>query len=768
MDAFCYISSNSKIFFCRIYRLFLAVGWGILILVEGFGQEINSFKTIATGDFPNPSIWVVWNGVSWNPASTKPGPANDIYIDQTHTLRLTGNEQVRSVFINAEGGAGQKLNINGFNLDIFGSLNAFSGAAPGVPDNAWNSQNWIGNSFTSTLTFKGNSRVIIQKASWSAQTTQSRFSVIFDANPGEILTLEAPFKALSFVVKNGILLQKIDTSVNPNVCFTLSFNTETTVFGAGPFGNLTIESGAAFISECNSNILNRSTSGTSSALNFILNDGAKLILEGNAPRIEAANFQLNGKIIFRAGSSGKTFLSSSYPDASPPQTVKDIELQGNQNLLLPNLLFLHGNLEKSGSGNFLTSSTHLILSGSADQQVKGFSLTVRDLSLSKTGGIFYPGNTLTIQRNLTLSEGKMDLTGNDLVFNTSGTGIYTYSGGSWKNIRQFTFSNLPPTLTGANSTFPFEDTQNGGIRMVQLLGNTSGGNLTISFFEYKGADFDPGFSDLDGSQILYRLFSYFQFSGINLSSTPLELRLSADRLIVDDVDDLRVVGTGYPVSGSHVPGTDPVNLWAIRNLTWADLAGKNFTIGSYRILSILPVVWLREKVDYHPLGNLIQWQLASEKDNLIFEIYRSSNLNQGWNKIGIVHSKGNSTSRVDYEFVDETADLYRTYYYKIRQLDLFTESWSKVVSSMAKTKWTKPGLLIFPNPYSTGILRLEFPKSNSEEAYSGIYNSTGQVLFLQPFDEASLSAFVEGLGSGVYLILVISEQNIYSETLIKK
>jgi hypothetical protein len=768
MDVFCNISSIFKFFICRIYRLFLAVGWSIYILAEGFCQEINSYKTIASGDFPNPLIWVVWDGVSWNPSSAKPGPENDIYIDQTHTLRLIANEEVKSVFINAEAGAAQKLNLNGFNLDIYGSLNAFSGPAPGIPDNAWNSQNWIGNSLTSTLTFKGNSRVLIKKASWSAQTTQSRFAVIFDANPGETFTLEAPFKALSFTVKSGTLVQKIDTSVSPNVCFTLSFNTETTVFGSGPFGNMNIENGATFLSECNSNILNRSTSGTISALNFNLKNGGTLILEGNSPRIEAANFQLNGKIIFRSGSATKSFLSSSYPDASLPQTVTDIELQGAQNLTLPNLLYLNGNLEKSGSGNFLTSSTHLFITGSSNQQILGFPLTVRDLTLSKTGGLFYPRNHLTIQRNLTLTQGQMDLQGNDLVFNTSGTGTYSYLGGGWRNIRQFTYSNLPSILNGSNSTFPFVDTKNGGIRKIQLVGNTTGGSLSINFTEYKGADFDPGFNDLDGSPILYRLFSYFQFSGMNLTSTPIELRLSADQLIVDHVDDLRVVGTGYAIPGTHVPGTDPVHLWAIRNLTWADLDGKNFTIGSYRLLSILPVVWLREKVVPHPFGNLIQWQLASEKDNLVFEVYRTLNPNHGWTKIGLVPSKGNSSSKVDYEFLDQTADLYSTYFYKIRQLDFYSESWSKVVKAQALKSWTKQDLLIFPNPYFRGTLRLEFPKKFTDQVLISVYNSQGQILYAQVWDESSISDYFQRLTSGVYFISVISGQNLYTGKLIKK
>ncbi|TDQ13792.1 putative secreted protein (Por secretion system target) [Algoriphagus boseongensis] len=734
----------------------------------GVCQEINSYKTIVSGDFPNPAIWVVWNGSTWNPASSKPNSTNDIYIDQTHTLRLVANEEVKSVFINAETGAGQKLNLNNFNLNIYGTLNAFSGPAPGTPDNAWNSQNWIGNSISSRITFKGDSRVIIRKSSWSAQTTQSRFSVIFEANPGETFTLEAPLKALSFTVRSGILFQKIDTSVIPNACFTLSFNTETTVYGIGPFGNMSIEDGATFISECNANILNRSTSGSISALNFDLQNGGTLILEGNAPKIEAANFQLNGNLIFRGGTSPKSYLGSSYPDAATPQAAKNIELQGNQNLTLPNTLFLFGDLIKSGSGNFITNSTHLILAGSSNQEIKGFSLSIQDLTLSKTGGIFFPKNDLTITRSLTLTQGRIDFEGKNLIFNTSGLGNYSFTGGSWKNMGLLTLSNLPAVLTSSNSTFPFEDSKNGGIRKVQLLGNSPGGSLNISFTEFKGADFDPGFDDSDGSPILYRLFSFFQFSGSNLNSTPIELRISADKLIVDNVDDLRIVCTGYPAPGTHIPGTDPVNLWAIRSLKWEDLAGKNFTVGSYRVLSILPVIWLSEKAETKPQGNLISWTLASEKDNLLFEIYRSEDWEKGWEKVGTIPSKGNSSTKVDYEFLDQTSDIFRSYFYQIRQFDLLGESWSKVLSTEPLKKWEKPHLLIFPNPYSSGKLRLEFPRTNDQYAWVSIQNSSGKSLFNGPLDENTISDFIEPLSPGIYFITIISGSNQYSGKLIKK
>lgn len=768
MNAFNLFPFLKDFFFCRIYRLFLAVAEVCLILNTSFSQEINAYRTIASGDFHSVGIWQVWNGMAWNPAIAKPGLANDIYIDQTHSLRLTAKEQVKSLFINAQTGAAQKLNLNGFELDVYGSLRAFSGPAPGIPTGSWNSQNWIGNSITSKLIFKGPSRTIIPSGAWSGFSTNSRYSVIFDPGEGNELTVEEAFKALSFTVRSGTVIQKLDTSVIPADCPTFSFNTESTVFGPGPFGEFIIEPGATLISDCNSDIVFRSS--TSSALNFDLQNGGRLILEGSAPRIESANFQLNGKIIYRGGTTPKTYLASTFADAASPVSVRDVELQGNQNLTLPGQLFLLGNFEKTGTGNFLGNATSLTLIGSGNQEMIGFPLTIRDLILNKSNGLFYPNGDLTVQRNLTLIRGSMDLEGNDLRINTAGGGSLSYQDGSWRNVRLFTYFSIPAILSGSNSTFPYEDTQNGGIRKIQFLGTSPGGNLSISFTEYDGAEYNSGFNDSDGTTILYRLFSYFQFSNLLSSPNPLELRISADQLIVDDEDDLRVVGTGYASPGTHLPGLDPVDLWARRSLTFEDLPDKNFTVGSFRTLTILPLSWLKVNVHAGEKGNRLTWTVAHEKNNMVFEIYRSKSPLSRWEKVGLVNSVGDSESIRNYGFTDETSDRFTAYYYRIRQID-----WSGRYSWSTVSKVTIPGdfhtekMIIYPNPYESGRLRLFIPGySDRTKAELALHDARGKLISRFEYDENQLNQVAQHLAPGLYVIHLSHEGGVFSGKLIKK
>ncbi|WP_158093897.1 T9SS type A sorting domain-containing protein [Algoriphagus ratkowskyi] len=723
-------------------------------------QEIGAYRTIASGNFGNIGIWQVYNGTLWTPASAKPSHVNDIYIDQGHLLTLTGNEEVKSVFINAETGANQKLNLNASNLNIYGTLQAFSGAAPGSATGSWNSQNWIGNSIISTLTFKGNSRIIIPKNAWSGFTTQSRYTVIFDPGAGKTLTIEEPFKAVRFIVRSGIVLQKLDTSVIPNFCSSLSFNTETTFYPAGPFGDFIIENGGIFISECNEKIIARSVTGSVSANLFNIQTGGELVLEGTTPRIEAANFQLEGKVTFRGGSSTKTLLTSSFADAGTINSFHHLEIQGTQNVSFPASISVTGDISKVGTGTFLTSTSHITFTGNQVQTVSGFSLTPRDLTVNKSGGKVNLAQNLTVLRNLTMLNGKLDFQNNQLTINSSNSGTYNYTGGSWENLSRFIYNNSPTNLTAINATFPFGDRYHGGIRKVQMLGTSAGGNLSINYTEYKGADFNPGFEDTGGIPILYRLFSYFQFSGLSTSLNPLELRISANNLIVDQPEDIRLVCTGYAAPGNHILSMDAINLWAIRDLTFDDLPGKNFTVGSFRTLSILPVTWLSVSAKKQGANNQITWTVAQEKDNEKFEVYHSTDPLVKWTKLGEVLGKGDTDTPVSYSFIDQSSSNLFISYYQIKQFDYSGKwAWSPVFRLERDLSNSNDQLSISPNPHTYGKISVVLTqKLHSEKTLVKVHTTQGLLISSFNFYEAQFSEKLELLKPGLYLITFSNEK----------
>lgn len=735
-------------FVCRIYRILLAVLINIILWNELFPQDVGAYKTVQSGNYSNLSTWNIFNGTTWSAPVSKPNSSNDIYIDQTHTLKLVANESAKNVFINAETGAGQKLNLNGFSLNIYGSLNAFSGSAPGSPDGTWNSQNWIGNSTSSKIVFKGSSRTIIPKGAWSGFSTNSRYAVEFDPGPGVQLTVEEPFKASKFTIKSGEVIQSLDTSTLPYSCPTFSFNTETSN-GLGAYGDFVIESGGTFTSNCNDGIIFRSGStGTQkSASLFEIKDGGTLILEGTTPLIEAETFQLNGKIIYSNNTNNQIFLSSSYIGSSNPNTVHDLEIQGSKDLVFPLSLKVSGDITKTGSGNFLMSTSSIEFTGTEDQYVTGFQMIPGDLTLNKADGSVILDDDLSVLDDLTMTSGSLDLQGNNLSINTSLVGSYSYSGGSWKNINQFTYYGSPLILTSTNATFPYEDIYNGGIRKVQFQGISTGGNLQISYTEYPGAEYNSSFSDSDGTPILYRLFSYFQFSGFNFSVTSLELRISADQLIVDQADDLRIVGTGYAAPGSHLPGLN-TDLWARRSISINDLEGVNFTVGSYRTLSILPLKWLKTSATYENGTPKIQWELSGASENSTISIYRFSSLQKGKTLIDSIEFQNSNPS----EFYDFTTLPPGDIFYQLKYSDdSGSEYWSSAFS-LDRKEFEK--IRIFPNPIQGSeevFLSLSLKEINSPLI---ITDMVGRIVAKGLYEGYDISKIISPLPPGQYTLTI--------------
>jgi hypothetical protein len=171
-------------------------------------------------------------------------------------------------------------------------------------------------------------------------------------------------------------------------------------------------------------------------------------------------------------------------------------------------------------------------------------------------------------------------------------GGYRYSNGSWRNLALLSYVGLPPLLDEHNATFPFEDLANGGQRWLQVLGSPpTGGELRIEFVEEVGANHDANFQDVDGTTIIYQLYSHFKISvDPVLGEGELELRMAADSLLIDQVEDLKLVNKGQAAPGIPLKGVEENFPWARRRVKWADLSGIEWTIGSFREATVLPII----------------------------------------------------------------------------------------------------------------------------------------------------------------------------------
>lgn len=758
-DNYFKIGSNSG----RIYWNYIVFAFLTFFMMQELRAQIpletGDFRTVGSGDFDDISIWEFWNGTNWVPASGKPGTGNNIFIDFQNEIRLTGNESVNTVYFNAEGSTGNKINLQIYTLEVFGSFRLMqrSGADYVTVGNsaAMTLNDWI-YPVTGVITFKGSSRNIVDRSSWSAQNTRSKFTVVFDPDPGATLTVNAPFKSTGFIIQSGTVLQTLNSDGVP-ACSTFSFNDQPLFNGTGPFGDFVIEPGATLISECqgspNFQVIRRTNAIPANL--FHLKPGGNFILLGNEPVMDAANILFEGNVYYRSNTGNQRLLRTSLAGSGSPKAYNNLLFENSSNKLLPDSVFLRGDFARLSGGDILEGPTYLRFEGSGIQQVFNWQMDLQQIEVNKPSGRVVLSSDLRVKTNFFMKRGQVVFNGFDLFVNTSGGGILEFAGGSWLDLHRLHYQNIPAVLNSSNATFPFEDTYQGGIRKIQLRGNSPGGNLSIRFIEIPGANWDPMFNDSDGTPILYQLNSYFEFLDLSPSTDAIEMRISADNLIVNDVDDIRIVSNGLAAPGIHQPGTDPDTLWARRDLQFGDLDGVAFTVGSYRTLSILPVTWLDFQALWRNGEIQISWSTAKESENEKFLIYRSLNGLENFHLIGEVLSKGNSDTVQQYSFSYVEKLISANIYFRINQVDQNGESSIGEVFRLEgiQNSDLESNFNLWPNPYTSGPIHISIPQNLDKSLINlKIFDSIGHVHYSGTFAEELWDQIFGRLFPGLYFL----------------
>ncbi len=752
----------------RIYKILF-----VIFIVSGIfstpshGQEVGAYRTIKSGDFDQMTIWEVYDGSNWSAASQPPNESNDVYVDFDHEVTLSQNENVKSLYLNAEAGTGKKLNINGFELSLFGSLNAFSGAAPGSPSGTWNNIDWIGSSEASKLVFRGASRIAVQEGAWSAFSIRSRYTVVFAPDPGATLRVQEAIKASRIVIASGTVVQE----ASGGACSTFSFNNDPAVPGA--YGSLTIEANATLVSYCNEAITQRSA--TLPAQEVTLEDQGRLVLYGQQPEINAANTNLWGEVHYASAAGTQQFIDSTMPGAQQPVYYHDITFDGDAEKILPFILTLTGDMINTGIGNIKSNSVSLSLEGLENQDIKGMPLLVKDLEVNKSVGKVFFDNDLTVLRDFIMKAGELDFGGNEMTINASRSGQYQYVTGQWHDLQALHYHSTPHSLTVDNASFPFVDKYEGGTRLLQLSGpNTSPGeDLTIQYVQLPGVDHDADFYDSDGTWILYQLYSYFSFSGFSGGSSVINIRISADDLVVDDVDDLRIVADHEPAVGNHQTGLDEDGFfWARRKVRRNEISDVKFTIGSERVATVLPVDWLRYQGKVRGQNNLLQWEVSAYGSVKTFRIYRSVHNVDNFMPIATIQAEDIPRQEFTYQFTDETPPNYGYCYYKIASLSSGGKEEFTPVFHVRRTPGPIDQVLIFPNPHTLGDIHLVIPDRMGNHLQWKIYDAQGMRVFSLEGRKNNTAQRVKEkltrLPKGIYIIHILSDQNSHTLRWIKR
>ncbi|WP_339925395.1 hypothetical protein [uncultured Cyclobacterium sp.] len=730
-----------------------------------------SMEDDGVGDWDDPATWERYNGITWVPAIDYPNRTSRAFIGWRNEVRLTQNEEVGILYLFAEtiGGVdpGPKLNLQTNELWVYGQLHSISEDAEGFIYHQSTSliTDWIYPE-TGTLVFKGDSRTVVDRNSWSASNLNSRFGVIFDPGADETLVVNSAMKANSFLIRSGTVRQTVNEDLIQTYTSTFSFNTHSD-FGTADYGDFKILPGATLISEGTkvfNEIIRRSESKPASS--FVLEEGANLILLGEAPIIEAVNVQLDGKVTYAGEGVSQEFLVSSFASSATEFVYNHLSFSGAAEKILPDELKVSGDMQFEDGGNVNGEATRFIPVGENDQLINIPSFSLDKFQMVKATGIISLQNDLSIISSFDQLVGAIDFLGNSLSLNFGSSGTYNYLSGDWLNLDEVVYQNLPTILDEGNALFPFFDSEFGFQRHLLLEGTLAGSenSLAIRHVENPGVTYDPGYNDTDGSKIVYQLNSYFEMTGTAGAASEVNIWVLSDDLGIHDVNHLRLTGNLEAATGTHVAARDiGGKLWAGREVAFNELANNAFAIASISELSVLPLEWLNFDAFFKGNEVLLSW-VNDPKFPTQYTILRTQGPTMEFFPVGVFSSEDFG---VELSFKDLSFPVDQAYwYYQVKGEDVEGElSYSPVIRvNNPMLSIEKPD--IYPNPYHGGEIHLALfgIKPEHQIAYS-IWNSGGK-LFLEGYLEGALGniPLEEGLKAlpvGSYFILLQSQNKLF-------
>ncbi|WP_228691970.1 T9SS type A sorting domain-containing protein [Lunatimonas sp.] len=704
---------------------------------------------------------------------------NDVFILRGHEVRLSEPAEVNNLYLFGQGESpGKKLNLQHFDLDIYGALRSFGEDLDGewvLHNNAHPSTDWIYPE-QGSLVFRGESRIVVDRSSWSGLTSYSRFTVRFNPDPGEVLTVNAGFKANAFIVESGTVYQTVNTDGMPATS-TFSFNIHDS-FGTGAYGGLVVRSEARLISEASAGsgqILRRTTARP--AAEFWLEEGAELVLLGERPQLEAANVQLDGTVVYRyEGTGAQRFLTKTFAASQEIRTYHSLGFEGDGSKLLPAELILRGDFLVDG-GAVLDGGTSLTLAGGIDQRIDWESFRVTDLSVAKSGGLVRIAQDMEVMRDFDMVAGDMDFQGNRLLLNTSMVGSYRYEGGYWKNLHALVQHNLPENLDDFNGILPFFDEVLGSPRKLRLIASSvpSNQDLSVAYRQQAGVGNGTGLIDHDGKEIVYYLNSHFVINHSGDHEGVLEIWIQGDDMVLNDHTDLRISGDGEVAPGLHMESVVlNTSLWAGRLLEFGDLADATFALASTEALSILPLEWVHFSATEVDHGVQVAWQ-TQVKEGTRFRLMRSLDAGESFYDVLEVDSDELVRQGGLFYVLDSLIGVsgVRVYYQLIASEQGGSTSESPVFAVTLAGRRNQAEAMIFPNPYFSGEVNLILPQQYMRgDTRLLVYDSRGKmwvdrVLGSQQEVMDIVSTLTE-FSQGIYIFHLLKEGNSQSLKWLKK
>lgn len=396
------------------------------------------------------------------------------------------------------------------------------------------------------------------------------------------------------------------------------FNSTTDVSG---FGAITVYD---FTMNTSGRTITRSSTGLWTINgSLVINNGTINFGSCNAKAKVSGNLEI--------GSSGTLTLSSA--------SGGDLEVAGNWN----------------NSGTFNCNEREVLFNGTS-QSLTG-NTTFDYLRVNNTQLTL--NNNVTVDNSLTFDYGIIDIGSNNLTLNSTAS-----IGGTPSSSKMIVCTGTGEVrklfTTSGSFTFPVGDNTGVAEYSPVTLNFTSG---TFGSGAYAGVNLVDAKHPNNTSSSDY-ITRYWKVTSNNITS--FSCNASFVYLDSDINGDENLIYLGRYKDGS----------WTLLDLTNTATNTLSGTVSSFSEFTggesgALPVELTSFTVSLSNKNILLNWTIASEKNNYGFEIERSSTIPNlvNWEKIGFVSGHGNSNSPKEYSFIDNTLTKYGKYYYRLKQID---------------------------------------------------------------------------------------------------
>jgi hypothetical protein len=432
-----------------------------------------------------------------------------------------------------------------------------------------------------------------------------------------------------------------------------------------------------------------------------------------------------------------------------------------------------GNVQVTGTRSFSSTADYEYNGTSAQVTGSGLPTTVSDLTINNAAGVTLTNN-ISAKDNLILTNGVVTTGSRSLIVGTSISTIGSVSRtNGWVNGN---LSRYIPMLTTGTFVFPVGVSAYNEFTATYTSAPTLGGMLTVNFVQSTPAASGlPLFESNDYKVNTIGDRGYWNITpSLGLIGGMYRIAVLGNGFTgISDVANVRVLSrlsSALPWSllGSHQNGTGSIsNVLATRG--GISLPGQ-VTIGwGYNALPI-ELIAFDAKVEEKNVR--LRWSTATEINNDYFTLERSAD-GRNFEKIGIVRGSGNTTTRRDYDFLDESP-LDGESYYRMRQTDYDGkfEVFDPKRVEFKKAALDDSKLTVWPNPFEDRF-ELEMESELSGLVTISIIGVDGRTIYTDKVEMNSFGlkwSFTDGnnLLTGTYILRVQLNDEILSRKLIRR